>query len=743
MKNPSFSKQILQRNLWILSLCFFLIMTIIFWNYLRYDQSEKLTTQTQILKNHQNSVERTISFTTKSIWQLTQEQSFISYSLDTSEVNYHMLNVQKSLLQKLSSFDNYCHSVGLIKAGGTIALTNSSSLSVSEYLAEIGISPAQYEATCQSLETMSNGAYCIMTSKENNPYITLAARYKSAPNACVYVLITLYREAFLPALTDSASFFLIGKSTCILRQSPLSNTALTKTEQRILEIARRVEIPKQQVRTVSKWQASYIFMPSDLLMCQYVMVIPASFSAFLLNCFLGLLILALLALIFHILRGTTNLFSPIGEIVSSLQPFYKKTANENELHYISEATSKIIETNQSLTEHLEMRKIDLKNKFLTELLLGVLSPEEVCEGIAEFSLQYTTKNVLVAIIDSYDFEISGNSTLDLSMLRDNIETKLASDKKRRLEDLIMFKSKYVALFSGFTLPALMSWLENLFQELKITSNTHMLAAIGTLSTSPETIKNSFNTALCLLEYKHILSHKNVLAPNSLAALDNKSLYYPLDIEHALINYTISGNQSKVHYILTDIFKSNFKNISFDKDLLGEYVQVFINTIKRCLQLSALSLEDVFPEGTILYLELKMCDNTTALNDKIRALFDTIIMHINAAAKENTLTGESFSAYITQNYTRNLSLVDVADYFGLSQPYTSKLVKQLTGTNFKEYLNQYRIDRAKKLLLQDEAVLVNDLAQQVGFTNSTSFRRVFKSITGVSPGEYREQQKNGR
>lgn len=738
MKQRSFSRQIMRRNLWTLLLCFFLVMMIVFWNSLRYNQTEKLNTQIQILKNHQNSVERTISFTTKSIWQLTQEQSFLEYCLDAKAVNYHMLSVRKSLLQKLSSFDNYCYSVGIIKSSSSIVLTDTASLSIPEYLADIGVTPEQYQALCRQLETLSSGTYCVLSSTSGDPYLTLAARYESAPNVYVHVLITFYREAFLPSLLEGSSFFLLADDEIALRHSSLSEGALAKTEQRVLDASKSVEIPKQQVRVVSGRWASYILMPSDFLVCQYVLAVPASISNFLLSCFLCVMAAALLVLIVHILRGTMSIFSPINEIVTRLQPFYKEKTDENELHYISEATNEIIQTNQSLTEHLERQETDLKNRFLTELLLGVLSPDELASGISEFSLEYVNKNMFVVVMDFYDFEMSGNVTLDLSELRGSIEAKLTPGKNRRLEDLILFKSKYVALFSGFTLQPLVRILGVLLAELESANHTHMLAAVGPLSTSPETVKDSFNTALCLLEYKHILSHKNVLTPNSLTLLDNKSLYYPLDIEHTLINYTISGNKNKVHYILSDIFKANFDNISFDKDLLSEYIQAVLNTVKRCLQLSNLTLDEVFPEGTILYLELKMCESTSALNDKILSLFDAVTDHINAAVPENELTEESFSAYIAQNYDRDLSLADVAEYFRFSQPYTSKQIKQLTGTNFKGYLNRYRIELATQALLKDETIKVNELAQQVGFTNPTSFRRVFKAITGLSPGEYREK-----
>lgn len=93
------------------------------------------------------------------------------------------------------------------------------------------------------------------------------------------------------------------------------------------------------------------------------------------------------------------------------------------------------------------------------------------------------------------------------------------------------------------------------------------------------------------------------------------------------------------------------------------------------------------------------------------------------------------AYIEQNYTEKLKLVDVADQVYVSQWHLSKLLNRHTGQNFSEILNGIRIEKAKELL-KDPALRIGDIAEAVGFLDMAHFSRVFKKQVGISANEYR-------
>lgn len=95
------------------------------------------------------------------------------------------------------------------------------------------------------------------------------------------------------------------------------------------------------------------------------------------------------------------------------------------------------------------------------------------------------------------------------------------------------------------------------------------------------------------------------------------------------------------------------------------------------------------------------------------------------------------AYMKKNYTRKLTLKEVADHIYVSQWHLSKLLNGHTGQSFSGLLNTIRVDAAKELL-KDPALRVGDVAETVGFLDLAHFSRVFKKIAGVSANEYRNR-----
>ena len=93
-------------------------------------------------------------------------------------------------------------------------------------------------------------------------------------------------------------------------------------------------------------------------------------------------------------------------------------------------------------------------------------------------------------------------------------------------------------------------------------------------------------------------------------------------------------------------------------------------------------------------------------------------------------------YVNSNlYSRSLSIDSVSEHFKLSTDYISQRMKTETGLDYKEYVNNKRVEKAKELLkLSDDKV--SDIAKLCGFKSSLEFSETFKSLTGTIPNEYR-------
>ncbi|MCL6457186.1 MAG: response regulator [Gorillibacterium sp.] len=95
------------------------------------------------------------------------------------------------------------------------------------------------------------------------------------------------------------------------------------------------------------------------------------------------------------------------------------------------------------------------------------------------------------------------------------------------------------------------------------------------------------------------------------------------------------------------------------------------------------------------------------------------------------------AYMKKHYQGELTLQDVAGTVGVSPNYLSALLKKELNVNFSEYLIHFRMERAKRLLLESD-LLSYEIAEQVGFIDHSHFSRTFKKATGMGPREFRKR-----
>lgn len=96
-------------------------------------------------------------------------------------------------------------------------------------------------------------------------------------------------------------------------------------------------------------------------------------------------------------------------------------------------------------------------------------------------------------------------------------------------------------------------------------------------------------------------------------------------------------------------------------------------------------------------------------------------------------------YIEEHYANpDLSLNHLSERFQISAKYASYLFKEEFNMKFVDFLAEQRLMKAKELL-ETTSESIQDIALQIGYANSITFGRVFKRITGMTPGDYRKSK----
>jgi len=125
------------------------------------------------------------------------------------------------------------------------------------------------------------------------------------------------------------------------------------------------------------------------------------------------------------------------------------------------------------------------------------------------------------------------------------------------------------------------------------------------------------------------------------------------------------------------------------------------------------------------------------------------MYENGRYEKSALSSSASTAILDtlRNFMReerpyldsSLRLQDLAEKLSLSNHYISQVINDLDGKNFADFVNEYRIEEAKRLLLETTGKKIIHVAYDSGFNNKASFNNAFKRFTGMAPSEFRENQ----
>ena len=113
------------------------------------------------------------------------------------------------------------------------------------------------------------------------------------------------------------------------------------------------------------------------------------------------------------------------------------------------------------------------------------------------------------------------------------------------------------------------------------------------------------------------------------------------------------------------------------------------------------------------------------------------------AEESRLTGnlmEQISTLIEEKELwrrKDLRITDLASELATNKTYVSLLLNNVSGGSFTDIVNGYRVRNAQLLMREHPEMLLDDVAADSGFSSYTSFYRNFKSITGMTPQEWKK------
>lgn len=202
--------------------------------------------------------------------------------------------------------------------------------------------------------------------------------------------------------------------------------------------------------------------------------------------------------------------------------------------------------------------------------------------------------------------------------------------------------------------------------------------------------------------------------------------------------------SALEKFLADRRNMNF--MGYVRDYLNEHVRthsldksVLLSVQQDVLQAAYqyLSRRNIMAPGLITNQELLQRASNSVIDmlKWVSCLLEQVDYFVQDVLQSRTVV-DQINQFISEHYREEIGRNEIARWLFLTPEHVSRMYKKQTGVSLTDYINMYRIEKAKALLEETESS-VSEIAVKVGYDNFTYFSTLFKKYVGITPNQYRK------
>jgi two-component system response regulator YesN len=497
------------------------------------------------------------------------------------------------------------------------------------------------------------------------------------------------------------------------------------------------------------------YLESSVNDWKYASVIPMDYimekSNNIKNVTIATVIASLILGLFISYALTRNIYSPINGIINYLKMIKgleTKGGNdkgENEISFINRLFDFVYSENKYLRDAVSKSTPILREKLLGDLLEGRVKPGDLHNMIGDINMElpFNAHQVITYEADDYSGipqRISDSLTENIKKRIDNISGKKPFYPDIRVYSITKTACRVVSLVnldSNYEKPDIIYDLVNevtghFRKEYGIT----FTVGIGNIYYNSCEIASSYIESLYALKYKIIEGQDRIIHIDEVSGATEHIYNYSMESERMIMNFVKSGDFESAEKYIREILKEHILNKPATPEMIDFLFISLAGTAIRVIYDIQCSVEIIFGEGFNIFGTLNETDTIEQKEKYILDIFRKVSSYTNQRRKcRKDKLFDRINDYITRNYQKELSLDIIGDEIGLSPSYLSWLFKEISGMNFVDYLNSYRVKKSKELLEKSDLSIFR-IGENVGFTNTNTFIRVFKKYEGITPGKYR-------
>lgn len=386
----------------------------------------------------------------------------------------------------------------------------------------------------------------------------------------------------------------------------------------------------------------------------------------------------------------------------------------------------------------------LKKNYLEELIMGKNNDNNIQPEFVKLRIKLLPENLFVIkiMLDNFS-EIRKKYSEDDDKLLETSITGLIErvvPNSYNCEIITNKSSKYIMLFNADSIEPLTGALK-ICNNIVVTINEYINISV-TIGTSLsfnsfEGINNAYEQASTAIKRRFFEGTGKVYhygdIPDNVIVSDQKFLDSKLMTKFKDLIQT-SNLQGSIEIVkeLSDYIRLTRCRESIGKRMYIKLAELFISSQTVHIPVSN---DESTPYERILELDTNE-DIKNLIMNMLKEYFNAVA---NGSYADNKTYADKAADLIKNHYNSEISLQWVASNININPSYLSRIFKQEKGESFIDYLTKIRIEQAK-YYLRAKSYKVYEVAEKVGYQNTTYFSKLFKRIVGFSPEMYAEKNK---
>lgn len=467
-------------------------------------------------------------------------------------------------------------------------------------------------------------------------------------------------------------------------------------------------------------------------------------------CMLMLLLSMLLAWL-----GSRKMYSPIQLLLNQIGGLV--TVNQkrkaNEFQMISEHVHTLFQSKSKLEREVHQHIGQVRTFFLIKAFQGHIKTSELPDKLAQFGYtkhvdEWKTMSVITLQIDSIDNTRYEKRDMELLLFaaHNMIEELIPSDQRlapviidQTVVTLIGSPDSEAAAFRNKVYALTEQMQQHIFSYLNLHVSIGMSLPIHAFSQMSIAYKEGLEALKhriklgegIIIQYENINSGKHFL-----------NLNYPKPLENELMDAIKLAEKDKSKELLRQLLQALFAAPLSPQEYQIPLARL-LNNLLMVMQESGISLNQIHPNKGSLFEELLNLHMTAEIEDWFwtEVIHPLIRIYRDRQDAQYHNISEKIIDLVQKFYDTDLTLEDCASRLHYNANYLSSIFRKETNCSFSDYLSAYRFNMAKKWLLETD-MPIKDISSKLRYNNSQNFIRSFRKQEGITPGQYRDKQKEG-